>query len=79
MERPAPATTEAVDHDSTEHSGRLLTVRDVADMLNVKESWVYIKTETRELPHVKLGRYLRFRLSDIESYLRSQQRGAEAK
>jgi excisionase family DNA binding protein len=71
------ATLEALDHDIPEYPGRLLTVRDVADLLNVKVSWVYIKVESGELPHVRLGpRYLRFHLAAITAYLRSQERGA---
>jgi excisionase family DNA binding protein len=77
VERPAPsATTNPVAPDTSAEP--LLTVDDVARMLNVRKSWVYIKTtETRELPSLKIGRFLRFRRSDIEAYIRGQRRGVE--
>ncbi len=52
----------------------LLTVQDVAELLQVHVSWVY-KHAGRQcpnpLPYVKLGKYLRFRSTDIMTYLRS--------
>jgi excisionase family DNA binding protein len=74
---PAQSSTYPVDHDLP--AERLLSVREVAEMLNVREWWVYIKTETRDLPFVKLGRYLRFRPSDIEAYLEAQRRSVGTK
>lgn len=49
--------------------GQLLTVRDVADLLNTKRSWVYQKAEDGTLPSFKLGHYRRFRAEAIEAYL----------
>ena len=56
----------------------LLTVHEVAEFLRVPASWVYVRTRRRggdRLPHVKVGKYLRFRLSDLESYLETLRRG----
>ena len=74
MERSAPSTTYPLEPEASPE--RLLTVRDVAQRLNVRESWVYIQTEASQIPFVRIGRYLRFRPSDIDAYLRAQQRGA---
>lgn len=57
---------------SVETEELLLTVQEVADLLKVPVSWVYERTRRRgyeKLPHLKLGKYVRFRLSDIENYL----------
>lgn len=43
---------------------------DVALVLGVPVSWVYAKSEAGELPRYKLGHYVRFKLSEIEEYLR---------
>lgn len=54
---------------------RLLTVEEVAEMLKVPTSWVYEKTRARALnriPGIKLGKYWRFRLADVEDWLQSQ-------
>lgn len=64
---------------SLEHEGSLLDVKDVARRFNVPCSWVYAKAEAGELPHLKIGRYLRFNAADIERYLLDQQRGASTR
>jgi len=51
----------------------LLTVQEVAQLCKVPVSWVYERTRLRGLeriPHVKLGKYLRFDLSEVRSWLR---------
>lgn len=56
----------------------LLTVHEVAQFLKVPMSWVYERTRrrgTERLPHVKVGKYLRFRLGDLEEYLEMLRRG----
>jgi excisionase family DNA binding protein len=56
----------------------LLTVHEVAEFLRVPASWVYERTRRHgrdRLPHVKIGKYLRFRLSDLEAYLETLRRG----
>ena len=50
----------------------LLTVSEVAQVLRVPRSWVYDHVRPSAhpvLPHVKLGKYLRFRRQDIEAFL----------
>lgn len=48
----------------------LLTVADVCALFKVTKDWVYDEAEAGRLPHVKLGRkHLRFRRSELESYL----------
>jgi|YelNatPaOPRAMG01_1025707.scaffolds.fasta_scaffold22326_2 excisionase family DNA binding protein len=53
----------------------LLTVQEVAAILKVPVSWVYERTRRRgneRLPHLKMGKYLRFRHQDIVEWLNSQ-------
>ena len=50
----------------------LLTVTEVARLLRVPPSWVYGRTRRRgseRLPHIKMGKYLRFRAAEIQQYL----------
>ena len=49
----------------------LLTVEQVADLLQVARSWIYNKRHNHTLPFptIKVGGFLRFRKEDIESYL----------
>jgi excisionase family DNA binding protein len=57
---------------------RLLTVQEVAELLRVPVSWVYERTRrrgTERIPHVKMGKYVRFRPAEIEAYLEGLHRG----
>ena len=56
-------------------SDRLLTAAEVAALLAVKESWVREATRDGRLPHLRLGRYRRYRRDDIERWLSEQQAG----
>jgi excisionase family DNA binding protein len=56
-------------------SDRLLIASEVADLLAVKESWVREATRDGRLPHLRLGRYRRYRRKDIERWLSEQQSG----
>lgn len=50
----------------------LLTVADIAQILRVPKSWVYDRTRKRgleRLPHLKLGKYLRFQLPEVLQWL----------
>lgn len=44
---------------------KLLTVDEVAALLKVPKSWVYERTRRGTIPHLKLGKYLRFPLADL--------------
>ncbi len=54
---------------------RLLTAEDVAEILAVKLSWVREATRDGRLPHIALGRYRRYRRSEIEVFLEHARRG----
>ena len=46
-----------------------LTVQEAADLLRVPVSWLYERTRTNSVPHVKLGKYLRFDARDLRAYV----------
>jgi excisionase family DNA binding protein len=48
---------------------RLLTASEVAERLQVTPGWVYAATRANRLPHLRLGRYVRFRADAIERWL----------
>jgi excisionase family DNA binding protein len=54
---------------------KLMTAQQVADLLEVDPSWVYQETRVGRLPHVRLGRYRRFRLGAIERWIEDHERG----
>jgi excisionase family DNA binding protein len=49
---------------------RLLTVDEVAERLGMTKEWVWKQARSGRIPHVKLGRYRRFREEAIEQWLR---------
>lgn len=53
----------------------LVGPRDVARLFNVPTSWVYAQAEAGALPSFKLGKYLRFRPSEIAAWLAERRRG----
>ncbi len=55
----------------------LMTVSELASFLKVPVSWVYERTRRRGiecLPHMKLGKYLRFSMPEIKKWLETQYR-----
>ena len=55
----------------------LLTVDEVASLLKVSKSWIYEHTRKRHgetLPHVKLGKYLRFFECEVREFLKGKSR-----
>jgi excisionase family DNA binding protein len=55
---------------------KLLCVAEVAEMLCIRPTTVYQWSYERRLRTVKLGRSLRFRQSDVETFIRSCERPA---
>jgi len=51
---------------------RLLTAQDVADLLAVPETWVREATRDGRLPHLRLGRYIRYHHADLTAWLSHQ-------
>jgi excisionase family DNA binding protein len=50
-------------------AGKLLTAEEVADRLDVGVKWVWAQARAGLIPHVKLGRYKRFRSEAIDAWL----------
>jgi excisionase family DNA binding protein len=54
---------------------QLLTADDVAELMRVTRAWVYAETRRDRLPHLRLGRYVRYRRAAIEAWMRTVERG----
>ena len=78
---PSESQQSALDQNAAAHAAtggekidgtELLSVQEVARLLQVPVSWVYEHTRPRcvtPLPHIKIGKYLRFLPADIRNYL----------
>jgi excisionase family DNA binding protein len=74
---PHPASLHAAIGGGTRDDGRLMTVHEVAELLQVPASWVYERKRRRgleQLPHLKIGKYLRFDESALAEFIRRQSR-----
>lgn len=56
-------------------SDELLTAAEVAGLLRVTKAWVYAETRRGALPHVRLGRYVRYRRAAIVAWVVDIERG----
>jgi predicted DNA-binding transcriptional regulator AlpA len=56
----------------------LLTIDELAKKLKIRKSWIYSRTRIKgpgSVPHLKIGKYLRFCLGDVLTWLKDQQYG----
>jgi excisionase family DNA binding protein len=47
----------------------LLTAEEVAALLGIGVDWVWEQARKRQIPHIRLGRYRRFRRQAIQEWL----------
>ena len=53
----------------TNSQSTLITAKEVANWLNIPLPTVYEKTRTKELPHVRLGRLVRYDKAKLEQFI----------
>jgi excisionase family DNA binding protein len=49
--------------------GDLLTAEEVATLLRVTPAWVYSETRRHRIPHIRLGRYVRYRRDALAAWM----------
>jgi excisionase family DNA binding protein len=77
MPHTPPASTEVDGQlDRSVLAEPLLDARDAASLLTVRPSWIYDAARSGALPHIKIGRHLRFLRSDLERWVLEQRLGA---
>lgn len=54
---------------------RLLTAEEVAELLSVPKSWPLQEARAGRIPHVRLGRYVRFQREAILAWVGELERG----
>jgi len=62
------AITPLLDKGKAEES-TLFTVKTLAKYLGVSDQWVYERVHLHEIPFIKMGKFPRFRKSDIDRWL----------
>jgi excisionase family DNA binding protein len=51
-----------------------LTIEEAATLIRVPKSWLYERTRTNTVPHIKLGKYLRFEQQELLTWVRQFRR-----
>jgi excisionase family DNA binding protein len=54
---------------------RLVTAPEIANLLAVPETWVREHTRSGAIPHVELGRYIRYDLDEVLAWVESLKGG----
>jgi excisionase family DNA binding protein len=54
---------------------RLLEAKEIAELLGVPERWVREHTRSGAIPHVQLGRYVRYDRGDVVAWVESLKAG----
>jgi len=67
---PAPAATLV----PTLTNQGWLTIDEAAALIRVPKSWLYERTRTNTIPHLKLGKYLRFHRDELAAWTRQFRR-----
>jgi excisionase family DNA binding protein len=55
-----------------------LNVDEAAALIGVKKSWLYERTRTNTVPHLKIGKYLRFDRDELTTWLAQFRRDGTA-
>ncbi|MDQ6807185.1 MAG: helix-turn-helix domain-containing protein [Actinomycetota bacterium] len=53
----------------------ILDADAVAEMIGMSKDWIYAEARADRIPHIKMGRYTRFRREAIEDWIRERERG----
>ena len=53
---------------------RLFTVKELSDIINVRESTIYAWVSQERIPHIKLGKKVLFDPSEIEKWVKEHRR-----
>ena len=56
---------------------RLLDAKAVAELLGVPHTWLLAQARKDGVPHLRLGKYVRFDPADLENWIKSQKRGTK--
>lgn len=59
-------------------TGPLLDAKAAGELLNVPASWVLAEARAGRIPHIRLGRYVRFDADELVEWCKVQQQGRTA-
>jgi excisionase family DNA binding protein len=63
--------------ESTPAPGELVDAQAAGRLLNVPKSWVLAEARAGRIPHVRLGRYVRFEPEALRAWWRERRQGPQ--
>jgi excisionase family DNA binding protein len=51
----------------------LISIKEMASKLDVPPSWLYSRTRTNDVPHYKVGKYVRFDVDQVMEWIKKIQ------
>ena len=63
------------DRDTRHAVTSLLDAKGAAEMLNVPASWILAEARADRVPHVRLGRYVRFDADELREWCKARHQG----
>ena len=58
---------------------RILTVPEVAEYLKMSKSKLYLLIQQKKIPHIRIGRNVRIRESDLQEWIEQRLENAQQK
>lgn len=58
-------------------SNTFISIEELASFLKVKKRTAYYLVETLQIPHYRIGRLIRFKLSEIEEWMKTKKHEPE--
>ena len=58
--------------EDSQAPGELLTAPELAAVLHLNESWIRGQQRAGKLPHVRCGKFVRFRVAEVTAWLAQQ-------
>jgi excisionase family DNA binding protein len=55
---------------------QLVDVKTLEGLTQLPRSWLYAKAAAGEIPHVKVGKYIRFHVGEVFAWLERHRRGS---
>lgn len=71
---PTPAPAATLVPTVTNQAMGWLTIDEAAALIRIPKSWLYERTRTNTIPHLKLGKYLRFDRNELVAWTRQFRR-----
>lgn len=72
---PRSATPSLGEQSSAEGPAPLLDAAKAGELLNVPHTWLLAEARANRVPHVRLGRYVRFAPESLMDWVTERERG----